>query len=1009
MARIARFGNSLLRSGWRVCVIAIGFGLLGVGVHSVDAQDKQSIPVVSEEVTRQLGEQLDPWLAALQLRTGEYRIRGGGTIPIDNKSQEVSLDFLRHSDDAFELVLVHPEYALTLVRTKDFTAVVLPKHRKVFWGVGSVDEEDHLGTKDFLKRSIRGTSEWSTSLEFVKLLNGSTLSQVLLSAGSLRSAGLGDGGKPSSGEHRKEDRSEWLLDKKIRIGLEAGTSARVEVKSEEISASLELSTGSDDLYLKEMLGSGLTPHAWLGKYWGDFEHEEIERNEIERTISRGVRRAAEVLAPSSRLTEPVKKNRKVANGELRWVEGHRVVLLAGTPEEIGKAHGELLKAESMRCIDSVLYGFGFAQSIANGRWFRKDLERAYGQLKPYIPERHIAETRAMAQALQLDEQLVESINVFPELFHCSGFALFGDATVDGKLYHGRVLDYMTAIGLQDAATTFVVAPKGYLPFVNIGYAGFIGSVSGMNAAKISLGEMGGRGEGQWDGVPMATLMRRAMEECNTLEKVQKLWADSPRTCEYYYVFADGETKKAVGVAATPQKIEFVAPGEAHALLGEGIEDSVVLSAGSRLDELKKRVKLNFGKIDAKVAMELMCRPVAMNSNLHNVLFVPEDGLLYVANASHKEPAADRPYVKLDLFGLLREMSVEIPQRKDSNGNVGEIGDVGRVFEAKDSLKLAIDEESSADAKECLDGLCWENGRFDVRIDAPDEKQRSGGIDRIVRFASPMPSGDPINDLVAVEWYKATRKGKELDQAPGIVVVHESGRGMTVGKMIARGLSNQGVHAFLMQLPTYGMRRNPASTKSEGESLISGLKQGIADARRAYDAVRVLPGVDPQRVSIQGTSLGGFVVATTTGLDSVYHRSVIFLAGGDLYGVLANGDRDAAKTRNELAKSGISMERAKEALYTIEPMRLAHRVAPERTWVYSGSSDTVVPPANSKLYVQGAKLPLDHHVELPADHYSGIVFLPSIIQEIARLASEPVDAGNAGNDKAEPVNTDAKAK
>jgi len=91
------------------------------------------------------------------------------------------------------------------------------------------------------------------------------------------------------------------------------------------------------------------------------------------------------------------------------------------------------------------------------------------------------------------------------------------------------------------------------------------------------------------------------------------------------------------------------------------------------------------------------------------------------------------------------------------------------------------------------------------------------------------------------------------------------------------------------------------------------------------------------------------------------------------------------------------------------MRLAHRVAPERTWVYSGSSDTVVPPANSKLYVQGAKLPLDHHVELPADHYSGIVFLPSIIQEIARLASEPVDAGNAGNDKAEPVNTDAKAK
>ena len=38
----------------------------------------------------------------------------------------------------------------------------------------------------------------------------------------------------------------------------------------------------------------------------------------------------------------------------------------------------------------------------------------------------------------------------------------------------------------------------------------------------------------------------------------------------------------------------------------------------------------------------MSRPVAMNSNLHNVLFVPADGVFYVANASHKQPAAERP-------------------------------------------------------------------------------------------------------------------------------------------------------------------------------------------------------------------------------------------------------------------------------------------------------------------------------------------------------------------------------
>ena len=39
------------------------------------------------------------------------------------------------------------------------------------------------------------------------------------------------------------------------------------------------------------------------------------------------------------------------------------------------------------------------------------------------------------------------------------------------------------------------------------YAGFIGSVTGMNAERVSIGEMGGRGMGHWDGTPMALLVR----------------------------------------------------------------------------------------------------------------------------------------------------------------------------------------------------------------------------------------------------------------------------------------------------------------------------------------------------------------------------------------------------------------------------------------------------------------------------------------------------------------------
>ena len=198
---------------------------------------------------------------------------------------------------------------------------------------------------------------------------------------------------------------------------------------------------------------------------------------------------------------------------------------------------------------------------------------------------------------------------------------------------------------------------GQIPFANVGYAGFIGSVSGMNAEAISLGEMGGRGEGQWDGVPMATLMRRALEECDTLDEVMELWKTSPRTCEYYFVFADGKTNRAVGVAAVPESVEFIQPGQTHERLGEGIEDAVVLSAGKRLETLRERVKSRYGQFDAELGQWLMSRPVAMESNLHNVLFIPEDGVLYVANADHRHCAAERPYVRIDL----REMLSELPR------------------------------------------------------------------------------------------------------------------------------------------------------------------------------------------------------------------------------------------------------------------------------------------------------------------------------------------------------------
>lgn len=305
---------------------------------------------------------------------------------------------------------------------------------------------------------------------------------------------------------------------------------------------------------------------------------------------------------------------------------------------------------------------------------------------------------------------------------------------------------------------------------------------------------------------------------------------------------------------------------------------------------------------------------------------------------------------------------------------------GARFTATDSLDAAAD--PSADAQACLAGLRWQPAEFAVEIAAP----LPGRGDRLVAFPSPRPLGDPVHDRVTMEWYAAKDDQGQPVAAPVVIVVHESGRSMPVGRMIARGLRGQGLHAMLLHLPGYGPRRTALAERTE--LLLDSLRQGISDVRRSRDAVAGLPLLQDVRIGVQGTSLGGFVIATTIGLDAGFDRAFILLAGGNLHDVVLQGKRDAAKIRQRLHQSGIDDGRIRELTWPIEPLRLAHRIAPERTWLYNGMFDDVVPRASSYALAQAAGLPAEQHIELPADHYTGIIFLPVVLQRIHQVMTDP---------------------
>lgn len=359
---------------------------------------------------------------------------------------------------------------------------------------------------------------------------------------------------------------------------------------------------------------------------------------------------------------------RCGKGWLETINGYPVLHLKGSPREMGFQHGALLKEHVRENMHNLLEVRGDATLVELGPIKvtpKAAIEAIIEIQKPFIPKRYFEEMEGLAAGADVSIRDARITNFIPELFHCSGFALMNSATRNGKLLHGRVLDYAVDWGLQDHAVIIVAEPEGRIPFVNVSYAGFVGSVTGMNAEHVSIGEMGGRGLGHWQGVPMSLLVREVLETGSDLEKAIAVFRDSPRTCEYFYVIADAKTNEAVGMEASWDEFTLVQPGTAHPLLPNPVKDCVLLSAGDRYKELVRRAKEGRGGFTAREALKLMERPVAMKSNLHNVLFEPETTRFWVANASKdKQPAAEQPYHPFQLTELLKRSpdasSREIP-------------------------------------------------------------------------------------------------------------------------------------------------------------------------------------------------------------------------------------------------------------------------------------------------------------------------------------------------------------
>jgi hypothetical protein len=356
----------------------------------------------------------------------------------------------------------------------------------------------------------------------------------------------------------------------------------------------------------------------------------------------------------------------LAYGAVSRAEGYRtslgtgddilpVVVVTGTPYEMGRAFGQLLRPEATALITGFLARAraGDATTYSDAR-----LDAAWEAIAPHTNPRFIEELRGLADGVGLPLETVRRVHLIPVVseYACSGAALWGGATRQGAFYQFRNLDYTMDGGLQDYPVVAIYLPDRGVPHANVTFAGYIGVNTGMNANGITLTEMGDSParEAPYDlhGVHFTTLFRDLLYDATSLDEAVAMIERAQRIKKYHFIIGDGKNRRAVKMLAHAPNLVVWKDNDPADEVAPNILQDVVYNCEGRDPICWAHLKTYYGRYDAGAVIQLSQSVGSLDGNLLNVVYNATDLELWVAYAQQRECAYRRPYVHLRLRDYL---------------------------------------------------------------------------------------------------------------------------------------------------------------------------------------------------------------------------------------------------------------------------------------------------------------------------------------------------------------------
>ncbi|MBI5368894.1 MAG: hypothetical protein HZA54_17800 [Planctomycetes bacterium] len=325
------------------------------------------------------------------------------------------------------------------------------------------------------------------------------------------------------------------------------------------------------------------------------------------------------------------------------VSGIRVVHVAGTPREMGVALGRALGPE----ID-LLYRRYLCLFVPLPSERAALTAQARSMLK-YIPEDYREEMEGLAAGSGLAFDQILFANCFLDLKRaplCSTFTAAGPATADGGLIFGRNLDFPSLGVAHEHSLVTVYRPTGKKPFLTLGWPGFVGALSGMNADGLALAVMNVFLEEETpEGTPYTLLFRQILETCSTTDEAIALMRAARRTVGNNLMVCDPRPSSAL-IEFSAVKCDVRRPVDdlLYATNHFRVGPSLSKATCWRYPILKRELARRRGALDVVGAQEVLAAVGQWKLNIQAMVFRPQERDLWAAFG--EPPASKRPYVHL---------------------------------------------------------------------------------------------------------------------------------------------------------------------------------------------------------------------------------------------------------------------------------------------------------------------------------------------------------------------------